>query len=185
MDFNVYRLSDDRIIQIASKEKMKKWTGEVPLVYINYIRDSHLKNYGSKKDQKEISDYLDEAMEEIAVPKLIAALESHNDDEVMAVLTRIEELSRKDPDLVKITLSNVERKQHHPNKDISKLAEKIQKNYDRAMKRRQIKKQLEDNEKIGGTDAELDQKLIRGDISENEYLRLKKERIEAYQELQE
>jgi hypothetical protein len=78
----------------------------------------------------------------------------------------------------------VERKQKHSSSEISKLAVKIQKNYDRALKRRQIKKKLAVNEKAGGSDAELDQKLISGEITETEYLRLKKERIQAYQELE-
>ena len=78
----------------------------------------------------------------------------------------------------------MERKQTHPNKEISKLAERIQKNYDKAMKRRQIKNKLAENEKSGGTDAELDQKLVSGEITESQYLRLKKERIQAYQQLE-
>jgi hypothetical protein len=180
----VFHLSDNRIVQIASKEKMHKWIGEQPLVYINYIRDSQLRSYGSKTNQKEIASYLDEAMEEIAIPKLIEALESPNNDTVIAILTRIEELSRKQPDLIKITLAHVEKKQTHPEKEIANLATKIQKNYDRAIKRREIKKRLAANEKTGGSDAELDRKLINGDISESEYLQLKRERIEAYQELE-
>ena len=185
MGMKVYHLSDSRIVQIASKEKMKKWEGEAPLVYINYLRDSQLQSYGSKINQKEIANYLDEAMEEIAIPKLIEALNSTDDDVVVGILTRIEELSRKKPDLIKITLPHVEKKQNNTTSEISKLAIKIQKNYDRAMKRRQIKKKLEANEKAGGTDSELDQKLISGEITETEYLRLKKERIQAYQELEE
>ena len=184
MSMKVYRLANDRIVQIASKEKMQKWIGEQPLVYINYIRDNRLSTYGSNKTQKEISGYLDEAMQEIAVPKLIEALESSNVDTVMGILTRIEELSRKKPDLIKITLLHVEKKQSHPSKEISNIAAKIQKNYDRAMKRRAIKNKLAANEKAGGTDAELDQKLVSGEITETEYLRLKKERIQAYQELE-
>ena len=174
MSMKVYHLSDNRIVQIASKDKMQKWTGEAPLVYINYIRDSRLRTYGSKTNQKEISAYLDEAMKEIAIPKLIEALESPNDDTVIDILTRIEELSRKNPDLIKITLSHVKGKLEHPNAEIPKLAAKIQKNYDRAIKRRQIRKKLAQNEKIGGSDAQLDQKLVSGEISESEYLRLKK-----------
>lgn len=184
MDFKVFKLSDTRIIQIASKEKMQKWRGEAPLVYINYLRDNRLPNYGSKADQKEISSYLDEAMQEIAIPKLIESLDSPRDEDVTAILTSIEELGKKKPDLVKVTLPYVERKQQHPNSEISNLARQIQKNYDRAMKRRQIKKQLSQNEQIGGTDAELDKKLVSGGITESEYLRLKKERIQAYQELE-
>ena len=185
MSMKVYHLSDSRIVQIASKEKMQKWDGEAPLVYINYIRDSQLRTYGSKKNQKDISSYLDEAMQEIAIPKLIEALNSDDEDIVIGILTRIEELSRKKPDLIKITLIHVEKKQNHPSSEISKLAAKIQKNYDRAMKRRSIKKKLAANEKAGGSDAELDQKLVNGIITEVEYLRLKKERIQAYQELEE
>lgn len=184
MSMKVYHLSDSRIVQIASKEKMQKWEGETPLVYINYLRDSQLRSYGSKTNQKEIAKYLDEAMEEIAIPKLIEALNSMDDDVVIGILTRIEELSKKKPDLIKITLPHVEIKQNDSYSEISKLAIKIQKNYDRAMKRRHIKKKLEANEKAGGSDAELDQKLVSGEITETEYLRLKKERIQAYQELQ-
>jgi hypothetical protein len=184
MSMKVFHLSDNRIVQIASKEKMQKWVGEQPLVYINYIQDSQLRTYGSKKNQKDIAVYLDEAMEEIAIPKLIEALESPNYDVVIDILTRIEELSRKQPDLIKITLSHVEKKQAHPENEIANLATKIQKNYDKAMKRREIKKRLSANEKAGGSDAELDRKLVSGDISESEYLRLKRERIQAYRELE-
>ncbi len=185
MDYKIYKLTNNRIIQIASKEKMQKWNGEAPLVYINYLRANQLNKYGSKANQMEISKYLDEAVKEIAIPKLIQALDSPSDDELSGTLTRIEELSRKSPDLIKVTLTHVARKVSHPNNEISKIAAKIQKNYDRAMKRRQVRKKLAQNEKIGGSDAELDRKLIRGEINETEYLRLKKERIQAYQELEE
>jgi hypothetical protein len=185
MDFKVFKLADSRIVQVASKEKMRKWTGEAPLVYINYLRDNHLRTYGSKENQKEIGIYLDEAMQEIAIPKLIEALESPNEKEVSVILTNIDDLAKKKPDLIKVTLPYVERKFLHPNSEISKLAQNIQKNYDRAMKRRQIKNKLAENEKLGGTDAELDKKLVSGEITENQYIRLKKERIQAYQELEE
>ena len=82
MDYKIFKLSDSRIIQIASKEKMHRWKGEAPLVYINYLRDNHLRSYGSKANQKEIATYLDESMQEIAIPKLIEALDSPIETEV-------------------------------------------------------------------------------------------------------
>ena len=57
MDYKIFKLTNNRIIQIASKEKMQKWTGEAPLVYVNYLRNNRLNTYGSKANQKEISQY--------------------------------------------------------------------------------------------------------------------------------
>ena len=46
MDYKIFKLFDNRIIQVASKEKMQKWSGEAPLVYINFLRDDWLRSYG-------------------------------------------------------------------------------------------------------------------------------------------
>ena len=69
----IFRASDNRIIQLTDPEKIKMWNPEMPLLFIGFIREKRLPFY-HKSIQKPISDYLDEILEQIAIPKLSEAL---------------------------------------------------------------------------------------------------------------
>ncbi|MHA1819100.1 MAG: hypothetical protein ACTSU2_01100 [Promethearchaeota archaeon] len=178
-DMKIFRTSDNRIIQLASKKKIKYWPVELPIIYVSYIRENFLHTYGSKRDQKKIDSYLEEVMQEIAIPKLVDGLEKSEKKQVISILKRLEALSRSKPDLIKITIPSIEKKIKDDDKEISKMAAKILKNYKNILKRREINKKL----KNLPDDKELDKKLLNGEISNEEYIKLKKKRLELLQEI--
>ena len=178
-DMKIFRTSDNRIIQLASKKKIKYWPVELPIIYVSYIRENFLHTYGSKNDQKNIDSYLEEVMREIAIPKLADGLEKAEKKQIISILKRLDTLSRSKPDLVKSIIPSIEKKIKDEDKEISKMAAKILKNYKNVLKRREINKKL----KNLPNDKELDKKLLNGEISNDEYIRLKKERLQLLQEI--
>ncbi|MFX1329825.1 MAG: hypothetical protein ACFE91_16975, partial [Promethearchaeota archaeon] len=101
MDIKVFEKKDGGIIQLIKKEKMLEWPIELPLIFIEYIRNNQLKNYDDAKVKREIEEYLDEIMRDVAIPRLINVLEGENKEEIILALTRIEEISKKDVDMAK------------------------------------------------------------------------------------
>ena len=81
MDIKIFHKNDGGIIQLIDKEKMNEWPVELPLLFIEYIREKKLETYGDKK--KEVENYLDEIMKEIAIPRLIGVLEGNDDEEIL------------------------------------------------------------------------------------------------------
>jgi len=70
----IFNKKDDGIVQLIDKEKMKEWPIELPLIFIEYIRNNQLKTYEGSKLKKEIEQYLDEVLKDVALPGLIKVL---------------------------------------------------------------------------------------------------------------
>ncbi len=95
MDIRLFMKKDGGAVQLIGIEKMLEWPVELPLIFIEYIRSNKLKTYEDTKVQKEVEKYLDEIMENVAIPRLISVLEGDNYEEIILALTRIEEISKK------------------------------------------------------------------------------------------
>lgn len=80
----IFEKKDGGIIQLIDKEKMNDWPIELPLLFIEYIRSKQLDSYGDIK--KQIEAYLDEIMEDVAIPRLISVLEGENEEEIILML---------------------------------------------------------------------------------------------------
>ena len=72
MDIKIFRLKNGGVVQLADKEKMQEWPIELPVLFIEDIKNKQWDSYGSAK--KEVEKYLDEILEEVAIPRLISVL---------------------------------------------------------------------------------------------------------------
>ena len=168
MDIRIFHKKDGGIIQLIDKQKMVEWPVELPLVFIEYIREKQLSTYGDSKIQKEVTDYLDEILKDVAIPRLISVLEGEDTDEIILALERIEELSKKNIDMAKPIKPYLNNLLKNSNKKIVNLAQNISENFSKAEK----KKELAIKRKIM-RDKEKD--FLAGKISAEEYAKSRKE----------
>jgi hypothetical protein len=166
LDIKVFKKKDGGVIQLVGKEKMKEWPIELPLLFIEYIRNKQIDSYGSAR--KDVENYLNEVMKDVAIPRLISVLKGVDDDEIILALTRIEEISRKDADIAKPIKKYLEDLLNKDNKQIVKLAQTISNNFTKAER----KKELAQKRKIM---REKEQLFLEGKISGEEYAKARKE----------
>ncbi len=159
---------DGGAVQLIGIEKMLEWPVELPLIFIEYIRSNKLKTYEDTKVQKEVEKYLDEIMENVAIPRLISVLEGDNYEEIILALTRIEEISKKKIEMIKPIQTYLEKLLLIKNKEIVKLVQTINNNFQKADRKKNIAKKrkiMREKEKL----------FIDGKISGEEYAKTRKE----------
>jgi hypothetical protein len=164
----IFHKKDGGIVQLISKEKMQDWPVELPLVFIEYIRDKQLGTYGDNKVEKEISEYLDEILKDVAIPRLISVLEGDDQSEIILALKRIEELTKKNIDMARPIKPYLEDLMKNKNKEIVKLAESISDNFQKADRRKELAKKR----KIM---REKENQFLAGKISGEEYANARRE----------
>ncbi|MFX1340519.1 MAG: hypothetical protein ACFFDK_18060 [Promethearchaeota archaeon] len=164
----IFHKKDGGIVQLINKEKMQDWPVELPLVFIEYIRDKQLGTYGDNKVEKEISEYLDEILKDIAIPRLISVLEGDDQDEIIFALQRIEDLSKKNIEMARPIKPYLEKLSKNNNKDIVKLAESISNNFQKAEKRKELAKKRT-------IMREKEKQFLAGNISGEEYAKARRE----------
>lgn len=145
---------------------MQNWPIELPLIFIEYIRSNQLESYGSAK--KEVEEYLDEVMKDVAVPRLISVLEGNEVEETISALERIEELSKKNIEMTKPIKPYLNNLINSKNKKIGNLAKNISKIFERAVRNKEIAK----NRKIM---REKERDFLAGKINAEEYAKIRKE----------
>lgn len=168
MDIRVFLKKDGNAVQLIGIQKMLEWPVELPLIFIEYIRNNKLKTYEDTKVQNEIEKYLDEIMENVAIPRLIGVLEGDNPEEIILALTRIEELSKKNIDMIKPIQPYLQKVLNTKNKEISKLVKLISDNFQKAERRKELSKKrkiMREKEKL----------FIDGKISGEDYAKARKE----------
>lgn len=168
MDIKLFYKKDGGVIQLIDKEKMSDWPVELPLIFIEYIREKKLDTYGDNNIKKEIENYLDEIMKEIAVPRLISVLEGEDDTEIILALNRILDISKKNIKLVKPIEKYLVNLQKSQNEKIVELSNKISEMFVKAKK----KKELARKRKIM---QEKEKEFLDGKISGEEYAKIRKE----------
>ena len=164
----IFYKKDGGIVQLIDKEKIKEWPIELPLIFIEYIRNNKLKTYEGSKLKKEIEQYLDEVLKDVAIPGLINVLDGDNFEETNKALVRIDELAKKKIDLVKPIKPYVEKLVKKDNKEIRKLSKSILESFAKAERR----KRLAEKRKIM---QEREKEFLAGKISGEEYAKARKE----------
>ncbi len=164
----IFYKKDGGIVQLIDKEKIKEWPIELPLIFIEYIRNNQLKTYEGSKLKKEIEQYLDEVLKDVAIPGLIKVLDGDNFEETNKALVRIDELAKKKIDLVKPIKPYVEKLVKKDNKEIRKLSNSILESFAKAERR----KRLAEKRKIM---QEREKEFLAGNISGEEYANARKE----------
>ena len=86
-----YKKNGD-VIQLIEEEKIQNWSIELPFIFVEYIRNK-LRSYRDDKVQNDISEYLDEILTLIAIPKLKKIFDNNNQNEIISILEKFEELS--------------------------------------------------------------------------------------------
>ena len=168
MDIRIFLKKDGNAVQLIGIEKMLEWPVELPLIFIEYIRNNKLKTYEDPKVQKEIEKYLDEIMEDVAIPRLIGVLEGDSPEEIILALTRIDELSKKNIDMIKPIQPYLQKVLNTQNKKIIKLVKGIGDNFQKAERRKELAKKrkiMREKEKL----------FISGKISGEDYANARKE----------
>ena len=163
-----FEKKDGGIIQLIEKEKMREWPIELPLIFIEYIRTNQLKNYKDVKAKKEIEEYLNEIMKDVAIPRLIIVLEGDNKEEIILALSRIEEISKKDVEMAKPIRIYLENLLKNTDKQISKLAQSISNNFVKADRRKELAKKR-------SIMREKEKSFLEGKINGEEYANARKE----------
>ena len=70
----IFNKKDGGVVQLIDKEKMIEWPVELPLIFIEYIREKKLDSYDDVNIKKQVSAYLEEILRDIAIPRLILEL---------------------------------------------------------------------------------------------------------------
>ncbi|MFX1447238.1 MAG: hypothetical protein ACFFCG_03795 [Promethearchaeota archaeon] len=164
----IFHKKDGGIVQLISKEKMKDWPIELPLIFIEYIRNNQLNSYKDPKLKKDIEQYLDEVLRDVAIPGLINVLNGDNFEETSKALARIEELSKKNIELVKPIKPYVENLLKKENKEVNNLSKSILESFNKAERR----KMLIEKRKVM---QEKEKEFLAGKINGEEYAKARKE----------
>lgn len=164
----IFHKKDGGIVQLIDKEKMKEWSVELPLIFIEYVRNNQLNTYNDTKLKKEIEQYLNEVLKDVAIPGLIKVLDGDNFEEVNKALVRIEELAKKNIEMVKPIKPYVENLQDKENKEVKRLSNSILNTFNKAER----KKKLAEKRKVM---QEKEKDFLAGKISGEEYAKTRKE----------
>jgi len=164
----IFYKKDGGIVQLIDKEKMKEWSIELPLIFIEYIRNNQLTSYNDPKLKKEIEKYLDEVLTDVAIPGLIGVLDGDNIEEVNNALVRIEEIAKKNLDMVKPIKPYVEKLVKKNNKGVQNISNSILDKFNKAER----KKKLAEKRKIM---QEKEKMFLSGNLSGEEYAKARKE----------
>lgn len=164
----IFEKKDGGIVQLIDKEKMNEWPVELPLIFIEYVRDKQLSSYEDPNIRKQVSKYLDEILEDVAVPRFISVLEGDDNEEIVKALVRIEELSKKNVEMTKPIQPYLKNLLSNKNKEIVKLAKIIDENFAKAER----KKELVKKRKIM---QEKEKRFLDGKISAEEYAKSRKD----------
>ena len=164
----IFYKKDGGIVQLIDKEKMKEWPVELPLIFIEYVRNNQLKTYNDSKLKKDIEQYLDEVVKDVAIPGLINVLDGDNFEETNKALARIEELAKKNVEMVKPIRPYVENLLKKENKEVIKLSKSILESFNKAER----KKKLAEKRKVM---QEKERNFLVGKISGEEYAKARKE----------
>jgi len=164
----IFYKKDGGIVQLIDKEKMKAWPIELPLIFIEYIRNNQLNSYNDPKLKKEIEKYLDEVLTDVAIPGLIEVLDGDNVEEVNEALVRIEEIAKKNIEMVKPIKPYVEKLVKKKNKEIKNLSNSIIDKFKKAERKKELaakRKIMQEKEKL----------FLAGNLSGEEYAKARKD----------
>ncbi len=116
------------VIQLIEEEKIQNWPIELSFIFVEYIRNNKLRSYRDDKVQNEISKYLDEILTSIAIPKLKKVFENNDQDEIISILEKFQELSESNVKAANHISPFLDNLLNNPNKKIAKRAKNISQN---------------------------------------------------------
>ncbi|MFX0080195.1 MAG: hypothetical protein ACFE94_00425 [Candidatus Hodarchaeota archaeon] len=124
MDIKIFHKKDGGIVQLIDKEKILDWPIELPLKFVEDMR-SKLKSYRDPNVEKEISNYLDDILNNIAIPRIKETFEDSTNDSIISLLSSFEELSETNIGAIKPIEPIIENLTKNINKTIAASAKRI------------------------------------------------------------
>lgn len=164
----MFQKKDGGIVQLIDKEKMEEWPVELPLIFIEYVKNNQLKSYDDNILKKEVENYLNEVLNDVAIPRLIEVLESDKEDEILDALIRLEELSKKNIDQMEPIKPYLKKLATLKNEKVQNLLTKISERFSSEEK----KKKLDTKRKLM---QQKEKDFLAGKISGEEYAKIRKE----------
>ena len=164
----IFHKKDGGIIQLVDKKNMEEWSVELPLIFIEYIREKQIEKYDDASVKKEISAYLDEILKDVAIPRLISVLEGDNEEETISALERIREISKKNVDMARPIKPYLDNLSKSKNKNIVKITQEISNNFMKADRRKELAKKRKIMQ-------EKEKQFMAGKISGQDYAKARKE----------
>lgn len=164
----IFHKKDGGIVQLIDKDRMKEWDIELPLIFIEYVRNNLLDTYDDPNVKKDVAIYLDEILKDVAIPGFISVLEGDDNDEIISALERIEVLSKKNIEMAAPIKPYLEKLLKNQNKSIVKLAQSISNNFSKADR----KKELANKRKIV---RQKEKQFLEGKISGEEYAKARRD----------
>lgn len=164
----IFHKKDGGIIQLIDKDKMEEWSVELPLIFIEYIKDKQLDKYEDPNVKKEVSAYLDEILKDVAVPRLISVLEGEDEEETISSLERIKEISKKNVELARPIKPYLENLSKSKNKSVVNLSKDISNNFTKADRRKELAKKRK-------VMQEMEKQFMAGKISGEDYAKARKD----------
>jgi len=164
----VFNKKSGGVVQLIDKDKMQEWPVELPLIFVEYIREKQLKTYEGSQLKKEVSQYLDEILKEVAIPRLISVLEGKSTEETISALLRIEELSKKNIEMTRPIRPYLNKLLKNTDKKVVKLAQNISNNFDQVDRRKNLaqkRKEMREKEK----------QFLSGKLSAADYAKARRE----------
>ena len=176
-------LDKTRIIQLADKKMIEGWNAEMPLLFIGYIREKRISTY-PKSVQKEVSDYLDDILENSAIPMLLTALNNKNIEVRKNVANSIVQVSENNPNMLKIALSHMEQASNDKNTDVADAMKKALKNYQKYLRRLKTVAKRKELTVLRKKMDEIDNQFAEGKISDNDYVKEQKNYLKLKREIE-
>ncbi|MFX1276056.1 MAG: hypothetical protein ACFFBP_11100 [Promethearchaeota archaeon] len=162
----VFQKKDGGIVQIIDKETMQDWPIELPLLFVEYIRSNQMSGYGDVK--KEVETYLDEIMNDVAIPRLIRVLEGENVEEIIMALQNIEKISKKNAEMANPIKKYLENLKKNKDDRVKELANSIADSFAKADRRKELAKKRK-------LMQQKEQQFLDGKISTEEYANARKD----------
>ena len=127
MDIKVFYKKNGGVIQLIEEEKIQNWSIELTFIFVEYIRNK-LRSYRDDKVQNDISEYLDEILTSIAIPKLKKIFDNNNQNEIISILEKFEELSESNNKAANHISPFLPKLLNNSNKNIVKKVQNISQN---------------------------------------------------------
>ena len=184
----IFKAKDGRLLQLADIERIKSWNPEMPLIFIGDVREKRIPIYKKQFSGaivKEIEAYLDLVLKDVAIPKLINAIQSPDDVQRMQIAENFLQISQSNPDLLKIALNHIESAIEKENtKSIKTKLSNTLLNYKKAQKRKQTAKKRTQLRELSKKMTKLDRDFADGTITNNDYLKERKIFVDLQKEIE-
>jgi len=173
----------ERIFQLADKKMIEGWNAEMPLLFIGYIREKRMSTY-PKPVQKEVNAYLDDVLENSAIPMLLTAINNEDVEIRKNVAKSIVDVSEQNPSMLKIALSHMEKASNDRNKEVADAMKKALKNYQKYLKRLKTAAKRKELTALRKKMDEIDVQFADGRISDSAYILEQKNYLKLKREIE-